>query len=121
MRTVRERNVTPHITKNDKNRSSNLDRRTTRQPGYAIQPEPPLADLKRQLWVVEANWIRFGKSGCADWRRVGLAVSCKELRRAQPDPASQTHRSTTSHAPGTVRLNPGFGHRDRINEARKTG
>ena len=29
VRTVRELNVTPHITKNDKNRSSNLDRRTT--------------------------------------------------------------------------------------------
>ncbi len=36
VRTVRESNVTPHITKNDKNRSSNLDRRTTRHPGYAI-------------------------------------------------------------------------------------
>ncbi len=34
--TVRELNVTPHVTKNDKGRSSNLDRRTTRQPGYAI-------------------------------------------------------------------------------------
>ena len=32
VRTVRGLNVTPHITKNDKNRSSNLDRRTTRQP-----------------------------------------------------------------------------------------
>ena len=32
--TVRELNVTPHVVKNDKGRSSNLDRRTTRQPGY---------------------------------------------------------------------------------------
>ena len=31
VRTVRELNVTPHITRNDKNRSSNLDRRTMRQ------------------------------------------------------------------------------------------
>jgi len=30
--TVRELNVTPHVTKNDKGRRSNLDRRTTRQP-----------------------------------------------------------------------------------------
>ena len=36
VRTVRELNVTPHVTKNDKNRASNLDRRTTRQPGYAL-------------------------------------------------------------------------------------
>ena len=37
MRRVRELNVTPHITKNDNSRrSSNLDRRTTLQPGYAI-------------------------------------------------------------------------------------
>src|ERR1700722_19221787 len=34
--TVREMNVTPHVTKNEKCRRSNLDRRTTRQPAYAI-------------------------------------------------------------------------------------
>jgi len=36
VRTVRELNVTPHVTKNDHGRSSNLDRRTTRQPGFAV-------------------------------------------------------------------------------------
>ena len=34
--TAREMKVTPHVTKNEKGRRSNLDRRTTRQPGYAI-------------------------------------------------------------------------------------
>lgn len=34
--TVREMNVTAHVTNNDKGRTSNRDRRTTRQPGYAI-------------------------------------------------------------------------------------
>ena len=34
---VRELRVTPHVTKNDKGRSSNLDRRTQRQPGYAVR------------------------------------------------------------------------------------
>jgi hypothetical protein len=29
-------NVTSHVTKNDKGRTSNLDRKTTLQPGYAI-------------------------------------------------------------------------------------
>ncbi len=33
---VRELNQTPQVTKNEKGRASNLDRRTTRQPGYAI-------------------------------------------------------------------------------------
>src|SRR5450631_4178963 len=52
VRTVRELNVTPHITRNDKNRSSNLDRRTTRQPGYAIS-------LSRR-WLVEKGfgWLK---------------------------------------------------------------
>ena len=36
VRTVREMNVTPQIIRNDRNRSSNLYHRTTRQPGYAI-------------------------------------------------------------------------------------
>ena len=43
--TVRELNVTPHVTRNDKGRTSNLDRRTTRQPGYAIS-------LSRR-WLIE--------------------------------------------------------------------
>ena len=50
--TVRELNVTPHVTRNDKGRSSNLDRRTTRQPGYAIS-------LSRR-WLVEKGfgWLK---------------------------------------------------------------
>jgi IS5 family transposase len=52
VRTVRELKVTPHITRNDKNRSSNLDRRTTRQPGYAIS-------LSRR-WLIEKGfgWLK---------------------------------------------------------------
>jgi transposase len=50
--TVRELNVTPHVTKNDKGRRSNLDRRTTRQPGYAVS-------LSRR-WLVEKGfgWLK---------------------------------------------------------------
>jgi transposase len=50
--TVRELNVTPHVTKNDKGRRSNLDRRTTRHPGYAIS-------LSRR-WLVEKGfgWLK---------------------------------------------------------------
>ena len=50
--TVRELNVTPHVTRNDKGRRSNLDRRTTRHPGYAIS-------LSRR-WLVEKGfgWLK---------------------------------------------------------------
>ena len=52
VRTVRELNVTPHVAKNDKVRSSNLDRRTTRHPGYAVS-------LSRR-WLVEKGfgWLK---------------------------------------------------------------
>jgi IS5 family transposase len=52
VRTARELNVTPHVTRNDNNRSSNLDRRTTRQPGYAIS-------LSRR-WLIEKGfgWLK---------------------------------------------------------------
>ena len=52
VRTARELNVTPHVTKNDKGRSSNLDRRTTRHAGYAIS-------LSRR-WLVEKGfgWLK---------------------------------------------------------------
>jgi hypothetical protein len=47
-----ELNMTPHVTRNDKVRRSNLDRRTTRQPGYAI-------GLSRR-WLVEKGfgWLK---------------------------------------------------------------
>src|SRR5277367_816355 len=50
--TARELNVTPHVTRNDKGRRSNLDRRTTRQPGYAIS-------LSRR-WLIEKGfgWLK---------------------------------------------------------------
>jgi hypothetical protein len=50
--TARDFNVTPHVTKNDKGRASNLDRRTARQPGYAIS-------LSRR-WLVEKSfgWLK---------------------------------------------------------------
>jgi len=50
--TARELNVTPHVTRNDKGRRSNLDRRTTRHPGYAVS-------LSRR-WLVEKGfgWLK---------------------------------------------------------------
>lgn len=52
VRTARELNVTPHVAKNDNRRASNLDRRTTRQPGYATS-------LSRR-WLIEKGfgWLK---------------------------------------------------------------
>jgi len=49
---TRQLNVTAHVTKNQKGRRSNLDRRTTRHPGYAIS-------LSRR-WLVEKGfgWLK---------------------------------------------------------------
>lgn len=50
--TVRELNVTPHVAKNNKGRSSNLDRRTTWQSGYGVS-------LSRR-WLIETGfgWLK---------------------------------------------------------------
>lgn len=50
--TARQLNITPHVTKNAQGRRSNLDRRTTRQPGYAVS-------LSRR-WLVEKGfgWLK---------------------------------------------------------------
>ena len=49
---TRALNVTAHVTKNEKGRRSNLDRRTTRHPGYAIS-------LSRR-WLIEkgSGWLK---------------------------------------------------------------
>jgi transposase len=52
---ARELNVTPHVTKNDKGRRSNLDRRTTRHAGYAIS-------LSRR-WLVEKGFAWLKQTG----------------------------------------------------------
>jgi transposase len=50
--TVRELNVTPHVTNYENGRRSSLDRRTTRHPGYALS-------LSRR-WLVEKcfGWLK---------------------------------------------------------------
>jgi IS5 family transposase len=49
---ARALNVTAHVTKNEKGRRSNMDRRTTRHPGYALS-------LSRR-WLVEKSfgWLK---------------------------------------------------------------
>lgn len=60
--TVRELNVTPHITKNNRNRSSNLDRRTTRQPGYTISLSPRWLTEKGFGWLKPDRTAAPGKA-----------------------------------------------------------
>ena len=85
VRTVRELNVTPHVTKNDNRRASNLDRRTTRHAGYAIS--------LRERYEVGANWDVEGRQASVsrkqrdDARENFKTTSPTELsRRLQPQP-----------------------------------
>ena len=58
---VRKLNVTPHITKNDKGRRSNMDGRTTRHPGYGISlscrwlVEKPFGWLKQTAGLAQVK------------------------------------------------------------------
>ena len=109
VRTVRELNVTPHITRNHKNRSSNLDRRTTRQPGYAISLSRRWLIEKGFGWLKQTGPLRQVKlRGLekVDWLFVFSCAAHNLLRlpRLMAQPPAMT--------PGAVRLNPGFGHQD---------
>ena len=55
---ARELNVTPHITKNDNGRRSNMDRRTTRHPGYAISLSCRWLVEKGFGWLKETGPVR---------------------------------------------------------------
>ncbi len=103
--TARELNVTPHVTKNDKGRCSNLDRRTTRHAGYAIS-------LSRR-WLVEKGfgWLKqtcpLRQVKLRGLEKVQLAVRL-QLRRAQSAATAQADRAkTTGNAQGAVCLKNG--------------
>jgi len=87
VRTVRELRVTPHVTKNDKGRSSNLDRRTTRQPGYAVS-------LSRR-WLIEksSGWLK--QTGPLRQVKLRGLEKVDWLRRAQPAAPAPTDGSVT--------------------------
>lgn len=55
MRTVRVLHVTPHLTKNDQCRRSNMNPRTTRKLGYAVS-------LSRR-WLIEKSFGRLKRTG----------------------------------------------------------
>ncbi len=95
--------MTPHITKNDKNRSSNLDRRTTRQPGYAISLSRRWLIEKGFGWLKQTGPLRQVKlRGLekVDWLFVSVAL--RTISSGSPNSLS-----TTSNAQGAVCLNRG--------------
>ncbi len=104
--TVRELNVTPHVTKNDKGRASNLDPENHSPARLRRQSEPAMAG-REGLWLAEAN-RSAAPSKVARIRESGLAVRL-QLRRTQPHPVAETDGSTTGNAQGAVCLSHGRG------------
>jgi hypothetical protein len=101
VRTVRELNVTPHITRNDQNRSSNLDRRTTRHRGYAISLSRRWLVEKGFGWLKQTGPLRQVARACEG----GLAVRL-QLRGSQPAPVAETdYAANRGRAQAAVCLN----------------
>jgi hypothetical protein len=67
VRTVRELNVTPHVANNDKGHRSNLDRRTTRQPGYTVSLSRRCLIEKGFGWLKKP--VRCARSNYEVWRK----------------------------------------------------
>ena len=61
--------MTPHVTRNDKTRSSNLDRRTTRQPGYAVSLGRRWLIERGFGWLVASKPAQCGRSSYEDQRK----------------------------------------------------
>ncbi len=103
---ARALNVTPHLTKNDKGRRSNMDGRTTRHPGYAISLSC--------RWLVEKpfGWLKqtagLGQVKLRGLHKVDFLFL--RLRRAQPDAAAQAARATAGVRP-RAELRPERGNR----------
>lgn len=90
VRELRRMNITPHVAQNDTNRSSAIDRRTTRQPGYA------LSQHKRKRVEQSFGWmkaigllrkVRFrGREKVGWWMKfVGAAYNLIRLRNLQAE------------------------------------
>ncbi len=116
VRTVRELHVTPHVTKNDQGRGSNLDRRTTRQPGYAISLSRRWLIEKGFAWLKQTGPLRQVKlRGLekVDWLFVFSCAAHNLIRLPRLIAQPQTR------ACGAVCLNQGRGRRSSLPDARK--
>jgi transposase len=95
VRTARELNVTPHVIKNDNNRASNLDRRTTRQPSYAVSLSRRWLIEKSFGWLKQTGPLRQAKLrglSKVDWLFVFSCAAHNLLRL--PRLLAQQQRST---------------------------
>ena len=80
VRTARELNVTPHVAANQR---SSLDRRTTRQPGYAISLSRRWLIEKSFAWLKQTGPLRQTKLrglGKVDWLFVFSCAAHNLLR-----------------------------------------
>jgi hypothetical protein len=110
-------NVTPHISKNDNGRRSNMDGRTTRHAGYGDQPELPLAG-REELRLAETD--RAGAPGEGPRPAQGGLGLRLQLRGTQPAEAAKADRTTTSRRPrAAVRLNKEQARKQTLRPARQ--
>lgn len=80
---ARQLNVTPHVSKNDNGRRSNMDGRTTRHEGYAISLNCRWLVEKSFGWLQETGPVRHVKVRClhkVDWVFVFSCAAHKLLR-----------------------------------------
>jgi hypothetical protein len=89
--TAREMKVTPHVTKNEKGRRSNLDQRTAR-PNLGMPSASEQMAGRERLRLAEPD--RPAATGQITWTGKGGLVVRLQLCRSQPDPAAQAHRVT---------------------------
>ena len=103
VKAARALNVTPHIAKNDKGRRSNMDRRTTRHPGYSISLSCRWLVEKTFGWLKQTGPVRQVKAARSAQGGLGLRL---QLCCPQPDAAAQADRTTANGRPrAEVRLN----------------
>jgi len=95
VRTMRERQVTPHVAQNDTNRRSAIDGRTTRHPGYAISQRIRKRVEEIFGWMKTVGGFRrtryrgLERTGLAGYL-VATAYNLVRLSRLQPVFTAQT-------------------------------
>jgi transposase len=94
VRTMRERQVTPHVAQNDTNRRSAIDGRTTRHPGYAVSQRIRKRVEEIFGWMKTVGGFRrtryrgIDRTGLAGYL-VATAYNLVRLSKLQSDVAAQ--------------------------------
>lgn len=90
VRELRRMNITPQVAQNDTNRSSAIDGRTTRQPGYAISQRKRKRVEQSFGWMKTIGLLRkvrfHGREKVGWWMKwVGAAYNLLRLRNLQAE------------------------------------